>query len=94
MEKRWLPDGCPPGETAAVELVRQLAGAREQVAREMAANLRHLRAVLKETERIAGDMEAILREACTPVAALDRGRAAGHPEGKRSGDGERQRPAH
>ncbi len=71
---------------AAIEVVRQLARAKHQLARELEANLKQLREVLKETERIAGDMESVLKEAQSPTAG--RGNGGKHEQSQRRPDPE------
>lgn len=53
--------------TGATALVRDLARAKAELARELEANLQQLREVLQQTERIAQDMEEVLREVRAPL---------------------------
>lgn len=48
---------------AAAEVITQLHAAKQELAKEMEANLKQLKSVLQETQRIAKDMEAVLQEA-------------------------------
>lgn len=52
---------------SACDFITRLHAAKEELADEMEANLKQLREVLKETKRIAEQMEAVLKEArCAP----------------------------
>ncbi|HYF78712.1 MAG TPA: hypothetical protein VD973_16360 [Symbiobacteriaceae bacterium] len=50
-------------QRAASEVIAELHAAKQEIAKELEANLKQLKAVLKETQKIAKDMEAVLREA-------------------------------
>lgn len=52
---------------APVDLAADLHKAKEEVARELEANLKQLKEVLRETEQIAKDMELVLHQAKAPV---------------------------
>ncbi|HEY3366236.1 MAG TPA: hypothetical protein VGK74_14375 [Symbiobacteriaceae bacterium] len=64
------------GESAA-GVIASLHQAKQELAQEMEANLKQLKAVLKETQRIAKDMEAVLEESKSAWS--------GQPAGGKSG---------
>lgn len=61
----WSPSAYSPSrlQRAASEVIAELHAAKQEIAKELEANLKQLKAVLKETQKIAKDMEAVLREA-------------------------------
>lgn len=61
----WSPPAYSPTrlQRAASEVIAELHAAKQEIAKELEANLKQLKAVLKETQKIAKDMEAVLREA-------------------------------
>jgi hypothetical protein len=63
--KGWSPPAYSPSrlQRAASEVIAELHAAKQEIAKELEANLKQLKAVLKETQKIAKDMEAVLREA-------------------------------
>lgn len=50
-----------------VDLAAELHKAKEEVAKELEANLKQLKQVMRETERIAKDMELVLHSAKNPM---------------------------
>jgi pyruvate/2-oxoglutarate dehydrogenase complex dihydrolipoamide acyltransferase (E2) component len=60
----WPP--APPAsrlQQSTADVIAALHEAKQELAKEMEANLKQLKAVLQETQRIAKDMEAVLSEA-------------------------------
>lgn len=56
------------GDHEAPDVVRELARAKDRLAQELEANLRQLRQVIEESERIAREMELVLKEVNSPTA--------------------------
>lgn len=67
---------------AAAEIISGLHQAKEELAQELEVNLRQLRAVLEETQRIAHQMEAVLNE------------VRGQPDAKNDEDNREHRGLH
>lgn len=60
---RWNPFSADRLQRAAADVITELHAAKQELAKELEANLKQLKSVLQETQRIAKDMEAVLREA-------------------------------
>lgn len=61
--RRWAVSPSKRLERSTGEVIAAFHQAKQELAKEMEANLKQLKAVLQETQRIAKEMEAVLREA-------------------------------
>ncbi|HWI51503.1 MAG TPA: hypothetical protein VNT01_05100 [Symbiobacteriaceae bacterium] len=78
-------------QQAAAEVISQLHSAKQELAQELEANLKQLKAVLKETQRIAKDMEAVLKEAKAEPSADELARGGGGGGGGGGNGGKQQK---
>ena len=61
--RKWGPSPAKQLERSTGEVIAAFHEAKQELAKEMEANLKQLKAVLADTQRIAKEMEAVLREA-------------------------------
>lgn len=78
--------GPPPTpcdlQHAAKTIISALHATKQELAKEMEANLKQLKAVLKESQRIAKDMEAAIQEAKSEPSLKELSRGNGHAQGQ------------
>jgi len=69
-------------KAAASEVISTLHDAKQEVAQELEANLKQLKSVLEDTQRIAKDMESVLREAKNEPSAQQRSQGNSEQSGQ------------
>lgn len=76
---------------ASAEVLTALRAAKEELARELEANLKQLKSVLEETQRIQKEMEAVLKETqCAPSLQEQARGKGGPPREKKAARGDQQ----
>lgn len=79
---------------ASGEVLTALRAAKEELAKELEANLKQLKSVLEETQRIQKQMEAVLKETqCAPSLEERAKGKEGPPAEKRAGQADNQKQA-